>query len=245
MTLKLVEYMLSFLISFNLFQCREKNIENYKLLASLPNENIKLYAVDWKEVEYKQTGVYEKILIQINEKQKEFSWIVDINPSFAPELILSDIDNDNKNELIVLITKYTGTEVNIQEVHVFKLNNFEEIQIVSLEEIIEKNVKTKIDQGNDSVSIEVSIGDYKFLTKAKKNSAVFWFTDIYFGNHINYYVVNNTLVARVKANVSPTLAVGDIIIAYTFKDNLMKPVSIKFDVINNQNIFLTSLSLKN
>lgn len=237
MNLKLIEYMLSFLISFNLFQYKEGNVENYKLLASLPGENIKLYAVDWKEAAYKQTGVYEKILIQINEKQKEFSWIVDINPSFAPELILSDIDNDNKNELIVVTTKYTGTEVNIQEVHVFKLNNFEEIQIVNLEEIIKKNVQTKIDQGTDTISIEVSIGDYKFLTRAKKDSAVFWFTDVYFGNHINYYVVNKTLVAKVRANVSPTLAVGDIIIEYTFKDNLMKPGSIKFDVINNQNIF--------
>lgn len=231
MFLNLMSCMLSFLISFNLFQYKE----NYRLLASLPGENIKLYAVDWKEAE--QTGVYEKILIQINENQKEFSWIVDMNPSFAPKLILSDINNDNKNELIVITTKYTGTEVNIQEVHIFKLNNFEEIQIVNLDDVIKKNVHTKIDQDTDPISIEVSIGDYKFLTRAKKNSAIFWFPDVYFGSHINYYVVNKKLVAKARANVSPTLAVGDIIIEYIFKDNMMKQGSIKFDVINNQNIF--------
>ncbi len=77
---------------------------------------------------------------------------------------------------------------------------------------------------------------------AKKDSAVFWFTDAYFGSHINYCVINKTLVARARANVSPTLSVGEVVIEYMFKYNMMKPSSIKFEVFDNPNVFFNYLS---
>ncbi|EGT3617308.1 hypothetical protein FHH43_13940, partial [Clostridium perfringens] len=85
------------------------------VLAAIPKEYIYLYALDSDEGK----GVYQEILLDVKGKQKIFNWIVDSGLSFRPELILSDINNDNKKELIIITTKWTGTETNVQEVHIF------------------------------------------------------------------------------------------------------------------------------
>ncbi len=230
MFFKLMCYMLPFVISFNLFKFEENHVEDYKLLASTPEGNIKLYAMDWKEEEIRQSGVYEKILLQINESKKEFSWKVDVGLAFAPELILSDVNNDNKDELLVITTKWTGTEVSIQEVNIFKVDNFEEIKMVDPLDEIKSKVHTGLNQDLDPVIINISIGNSKFSTRVKKNSVGFWFTDVYFGNVINYSVVNKTLIATVAAQVSPSLFIGEVVIEYIFEDNMLKPNSIRFNV---------------
>ncbi|EGT3616949.1 hypothetical protein FHH43_12020, partial [Clostridium perfringens] len=76
------------------------NIDTSVLLAAIPNEFIYLYALDSDEGK----GVYQEILLDVKGKQKIFNWIVDSGLSFRPQLILSDINNDNKKELIIITT---------------------------------------------------------------------------------------------------------------------------------------------
>lgn len=230
MFFKLMCYMLPFVISFNLFQFKESDVDDYKLLSSTSEGNIKLYAIDWKEEEIRQSGVYEKILLQINENKKEFFWKVDVGLAFAPELILSDVNNDNKDELIVITTRGTGSEVSIQEVHIFKVDNFEEIKMVDPLDEIKNKVHTELNEDSDPVIINISIGNSKFSTRLKKDSVGFWFEDVYFGNVINYSVANKILIATVAAQVSPSLFLGEVVIEYMFEDNMLKPNSIGFNV---------------
>lgn len=230
MFFKFMRFMMPFVISFNLFQFKENHGEDYKLLSSTSEGNIKLYAVDWKDEEIRQSGVYEKILLQINENKKEFSWKVDVGLAFAPELILSDVNNDNKDELIVITTKWTGTEVSIKEIHIFKVDNFEEIEVVEPLEEIKNKVHTELHEDSDPVIINISIGNSKFSTRLKKDSVGFWFEDVYFGNVINYSVANKRLIATVAAQVSPSLFFGEAVIEYIFEDGVLRTSSIRFNV---------------
>ena len=108
------------------------NSKNQVLLSEIPNEDIYLYALDSDEGK----SVYEDILLNVKGKKKRFKWIVDSGLSFRPELILTDINNDGKKELVIIITTGHGTGINTQEVHIFKEETLEEIKVQNPFDII-------------------------------------------------------------------------------------------------------------
>lgn len=214
------------------------NVKNHKLLASIPDENIKLYAVDWKEAELKHTGAYKEVLLDIKGKQRYFpSWMVDTNESFKPSLILSDINNDGKKELIVISTSATGTGVHVDNVHVFNVDTFTEVHVANPIEAIYHNVKTNITKENGLVTIALNVKGNIFTAKSKESSAGIWLDDVHFGNGIRYYVNNNKLYAKLDAQVGASLFAGKITIDYVFKDKMMDTNDIRFEGFKDNDMF--------
>lgn len=213
------------------------NIKDYKLLSSIPEENIHLYAIDWKEEEIKHRGVYREILLDLKGKLHYFPWTVDSGEAFKPRLILSDINNDGVRELIVITTTGTGTGIFIQEVHIFNVDTFTDINVMHPIEVMYQNVKTKITKNKDIINITINIKDNIFITTAKESSAGIWSDDVGFGGRIEYDVVDNKLIAKVGAQVSLSLYVGQIKIQYIFKNKRMEPNNITFEKFQGSNIF--------
>lgn len=213
------------------------NVEDYTLLASLPESKIYLYAMDWKEEDKKQSGVYRDILLDLNGKQRYFPWRVDTNPTFKPQLILSDINADGIKELIVIITTDTGTGILIQEVHVFDVDTYNDIRVMDPIEAVYQNVKTKMTNKNGLISIIINIKGKTFTTTAKESSAESWLNDVSFGSHIEYEVVDNKLIARVGAQVSFSLTVGELVMEYAFKNKRMEVTDINYKEFKDSNIF--------
>ncbi|ELC8405827.1 hypothetical protein ACSXAC_15555 (plasmid) [Clostridium perfringens] len=212
----------------------DKNINTPILLAEIANENIFLYALDSDEGK----GVYEEILLDVKGKQKKFNWIVDSGLSFRPELILSDINNDNKKELIIILTKWTGTETNIQEVHIFTLDNLEEIKVQDPLDIISKNILTKVKKTQNTVNINLNINGKNININGKNinifyNESVFkkhWRDDLFFGNYIKYELIDGKLNVSVGAQVSFITYVGEVKIKYKFENNMLIADKIDFEV---------------
>ena len=210
------------------------NIDTSVLLAAIPNEFIYLYALDSDEGK----GVYQEILLDVKGKQKIFNWIVDSGLSFRPQLILSDINNDNKKELIVITTKWTGTEINVQEVHIFNIDTLEEIKVQDPLDIIAKNVKTKVNKTKDTIDIKININGKETNIDGKNinmlyNESLFkkhWRDNIYFGNYINYELTNGKLKASIGGQVSFITYVGEVKVEYKFENNMLVADKIDFEI---------------
>ena len=125
-------------------------INEYDEIAKSDKVDVTIYAK-------KMNGLYTdfKIDFQGNILSKPY-WLNTTNPTWSPEIIYEDINRDGKKELIIFLTKGTGTGVLEREVHVFQIQQqkFDKIQIVVPVEVLVddpiaillKNVKTELTQ---------------------------------------------------------------------------------------------------
>jgi len=224
------------IIAISLFAVLTKTnamVNEYDEIAKSDKVDVTLYAK-------KMNGVYTdfKIDFQGGVLSRPY-WINTTSPTWSPQIIYEDINKDGKNELIIILTKGTGTGTGIlkQEVHVFQIQNQrinEELVEVPVEVLVDdpiaivlKNVKTEL-LPNKAI---ISIGEKKYAidTKPLKIEHEHLFPDIYFGNLINFEVNANQLIAKVGGKISSAGgSIGDIQITYMFKDKMYQANSIEF-----------------
>lgn len=210
------------------------NSENKVLLSEIPNEDISLYALDSDEGK----GVYEDILLNVKGKKKKFNWSVDSGLSFRPEFVLSDMNNDGKKELIIIITTGHGTGIYTKEAHIFKVDTLEEIQVQDPLEIISKNIKTKVYKDESNVKVCININGKEYMINSKKLNEIYSeqnnkknFGDtLFFRDFIMYEVKNGKLIATVGGDIFFWNYIVNIKIEYKFADNRFVSDKIYFDV---------------
>lgn len=163
-------------------------------------------------------------------------WINTTSPTWLPEIINQDINGDGKKELFIILTRGTGTGVLEREVHVFHIQNqrlgkmfFDgpvEVLVDDPIAIVIKNVKTGLSADNATVSI----GDKKYTIEIKSLGIQpeVLFSDIYFGNSVDFEIKDNQLVAKVGGIISPSGYIGIIEITYMFKNKMYQAKSIDF-----------------
>lgn len=207
--------------------------EIQKVVASIPESGITLSAVE------NDNGMYEDFTLEINESKRYFDWENVINPTYAPELLLSDINDDGEKELIIILTTGYGTGVHYTNAHVINPETFTETYIDDPRAIILKNVKTKISENK----VEIDIGDEKTvidIDREKMDSETdseHFFSDVSFKHYRTFQVIDDKLRVSLGARISPTDFIGDVKITYTLKDNMYQASEIKFEKIDNQWFF--------
>ncbi|MGE7915787.1 hypothetical protein [Lysinibacillus xylanilyticus] len=222
------------IIAISLFAVLTKTnamVNEYDEIAKSDKVDVTLYAK-------KMNGVYTdfKIDFQGGVLKRPY-WINTTSPTWSPQIIYEDINKDGENELIIILTKGTGTGILEQEVHVFQIQNQrinEELVEVPVEVLVDdpiaivlKNVKTEL-LPNKAI---ISIGEKKYAIdiKSLKIEPEHLFSDIYFGNLINFEVKENHLIAKIGGKISPAGgSIGDIQITYMFKDKMYQAKSIEF-----------------
>ena len=222
------------IIALSLFSVLSKAIattNEYDEIAKFDEVDVTLYAK-------KMNGLYTDFKIDFKGSilSKPY-WMNTTNPTWSPEIIYEDISQDGKKELVIILTKGTGTGVLEREVHIFHLQErkLDQMQIeVPVEVLVDdpiailfKNVKTELSPNKASVSI----GDKKYTIDIKPLGIEpkHLFGDIYFGNIINFEIRDNQLIAKIGGQISPTGGyIGDIQIAYIFKDKMYQAKSIEF-----------------
>jgi hypothetical protein len=83
------------------------DVDETRMITEIPNSGIKLYYVKVDE----DFGNYRGFILQINDRKKYFRWENVTNPSYGPKLMLSDLDKDGKEELIIQLCKGYGTGI--------------------------------------------------------------------------------------------------------------------------------------
>lgn len=194
------------------------------VVAKLDKDNITIYAKE-------KDGLFQDFKIDFKGKSySRPSWVNVTNPAYAPQIHYEDINNNGKNELIVILTKGYGTGVLDQEVHVFHIdtNHFEEVLVDHPMAIINKNVKASLTSSKAEIMIgkkhdAINVKELKLLPETM-------FNEIYFGSIINYGVKNNQLIATLHPQLSPGAFVGSIVITYEYRDHMYQAKSIEFQL---------------
>jgi hypothetical protein len=200
-----------------------------EIVATYKKAKATLYAT-------KREGNLEKFRLEIDRETRWFPyWRNSDTPAFGPRFFHEDINQDGKKELVIILTTGHGTGVLITEAHVLQKTqtNIGEIYMEKLIDnplaIINKNVKTK-KLLNDQV--EIGIGKKKTIDNIYKYLG---------GEHIEFSVYNNELVAFISGQVSPPPE-GAILITYQFKDNMYQAKKIEY--VKNRPDFIMESSFQ-
>ncbi|MCA1054329.1 hypothetical protein LCM10_04960 [Rossellomorea aquimaris] len=198
-------------------------IKGYERVSGNDEENISLYAK-------KMDDLYRDFKIDIKGVMySQPFWASVTNPSYAPQIICKDINNDHKRELIIVLTKGYGTGVLWEDVHVFDTSttSLNEVIVDHPLAIIHKNVKTKL----TPKEANVIVGDKSYSVditplKIKQQNL---FDHVSFGSTIDYEVKDNQLTVNVGGQISPASSIGSIVINYEYRDDMYQAKSIEFE----------------
>jgi hypothetical protein len=198
------------------------DVNERKLVAEIPNSNIKFYYIKID----KDFGKYIGLILQIDDRKKYNGWDNVTNPAYAPKLMLSDLDRDGKEELIIKLCKGYGTGAYDEEIHIIRKESFNEILVENPSIILHKN---DITLKECPEHFEVLLKNKKItLNKRGKLTSPYSKVGIGWGTDNEYYEVNNnTLFARIPLGIGATSA-GEFIIKYKFKDDIFQMESIDF-----------------
>lgn len=195
-----------------------------KIISSLLEADAKLYP--FQETD----GSYKGFILEIKGERKYFDWENTVNPTYAPKMLYDDINNDGKNELIIILTVATGTGVHIEEPHIITTDTFTEFIVESPQQIIIDNIKSEITDNKDYVNIQITVGDENFSIIKEKAESVNWFSDVVFDNSRYYEIIDGHLTMSMGAQASPGMFIGEIkiIYAFDFKENIFEHETIEF-----------------
>jgi uncharacterized protein (UPF0248 family) len=198
------------------------NVDEKRLIYEIPDSKIKLYYIEHDEGK----GMYRGFLLQINDVKRYFRWENVDNPSRKPQLILSDLDKDGKNELVVILNKGYGTGVQDEEVHVIKQELFF-YEILVENPLIPLHKNVHIEKSPEKVIIKLN---NKKTVLNKKGMTALPSEDLGagYGHHIGFEVNKNTLYSRVLLGVGTNPGVGEFIIKYKYKDEIFQVQCIDF-----------------
>ncbi|WP_285767380.1 hypothetical protein [Peribacillus sp. SI8-4] len=201
-----------------------------KLIISTSQEaNVFLYA---NSIDRKY-GMYRGFDMKIDGETRYFPYWVNVtNPSYAPRILYKDLNQDNRKDLIIVLTKGYGTEVLDNEVHVLNKTQtskgeiYEEVLVDNPVAIIFKNVKTKLTQ-HEAV---VSIGDTKTVMNIENLHIPqdHLFDALAFGSIVKFDVADGHLVASVGGQITPAMFIGTIEITYEYKEKMYQAKKIEF-----------------
>lgn len=210
----------SFVVPISIISAKGKD-KGYDLIAEVPKENIVLYAK-------KDDGLYRDFKIDFKGWIfTESFWINDTNPTYKPQLFYEDLNGDGNKELIVILTLWTGTELHVEEVHVFDYREeygLTEVLIDNPMAIINKNIKSKITPENAELVLNGEV--FKYDTSFIESS--YLSDDISFESIIHYRVINNQLIVESAALITQGSVIGDVIITYEYRDKMYQDKSIEF-----------------
>lgn len=191
--------------SFNL-----KTIEK-RVIGRVAEADITLYATDETD------DMYKGLILKCGNNEEKVSWKNVSNPDCKPILMLADLNKDERDELVVILTTECGEENSISEVHIIDIENWVEIYVNNPIEKINKDVKTTLTP--DIAIIDINNQLTKINIKEYRKS-----TDLYnnikFGDTINFSVNNNILTAEFSVKIAPSVNIGRIFITYEYNGDI-------------------------
>ncbi|MCB2291757.1 hypothetical protein LGK97_18765 [Clostridium sp. CS001] len=197
---------------------------SYKLVASLLDKNIKLFALSSLN-----NDIYDEFLLDVNGKTRGFHWQNVTAIPFAPQLNLSDLNNDNGDELSIILTTGTGSDLHLEDIHILDPITLNEYPITDHLALINEQVNSQITKNDKNVLIRIKLKGNEYLITKNISDAGYWFDNVYFGNSIHWRITNNKIYADVDAQVSPSGFVGTVTIEYKYENAKFILSNISFD----------------
>lgn len=195
-----------------LSEAEKDSAEEGKLVAELPEKAIKLYCMKEEE------GLLKKFILQVKDKTRYFSWENVANPTYSPQLILTDLNKDQEQELMLILVKGTGTGVHVEEIHIIDPQSMIEIEVENPLHVIFKNVKTQL--SSEKVEIIIKGKSTTLGSEYIEPESDQLFADVAFGSIIDFEAEDNKLRAVIPGQIGMSSFVGDINIEYIFNGKM-------------------------
>lgn len=200
-------------------------------IAVAPEDSsVQLYAVSPSQ------GLFLSAVLKIGPQRRTFRWSGSAEISTAPQLYYKDVNMDGAREAVVIITRASGTGVELQELHVVNSQTMEEYVVESAADAVSRRVQSVVElRGrNQQVHIAVTIDGATTYTMDPKASA-FYDDPAQFTKHLDfssvvmYDTAQPSLRAIVSGSVSPTEFVGDLKLKYVYEHEQFRVGPIEFE----------------
>ncbi|MDD4729734.1 MAG: hypothetical protein PHN55_13435 [Dysgonamonadaceae bacterium] len=206
---KIIAMIICFIFVLALVGCSQKEpsiVNTYEVTATeLTNEyfdNDKLVTLVGND---EADGMYTKMSVYTKDKNKVFQWSNVTNPTYAPTINIADVDDDGKEEVIIILTIGYGTGVLQQEIRLLNMEDLSEISIQNPVEAINEKITSTIIKGGDKVNVTVK-WDGKMIDQSyyNPNYSGFWFEEVSFGDRVSYDIIEDKIIASVLGAISPS-----------------------------------------
>lgn len=183
-------------------------IEVEKSLNESSVDNVTLY------VSGENDGMYQEMIVRTKDKIVTFPWINVANPTYAPTLNVADVNDDGKDEVIIILTTDYGTGIWKQEIHVLNLEDLTEINVENPIQSVNKKITSNITKRDNKIDIVIN-WDGNILNKSYNESdSSIWFEEVAFDSIINYEVIGNKITTTVFGSATPSKFVIKVIVEY-------------------------------
>lgn len=170
-------------------------------------------------------GLYRGITVKTKDKSQYFSsWTNVSNPTYNPTIRIADVDDDGKDEIVILLVTSYGTGVHWEKIHILNLEDLTELNIEDPLEVINNRVSSLININNNKVNIMIKWDGNIFEKTFDASYASRWLDKISFNSIIHYEIENNRIVAKLFGQMSPA---GFPVIAVLEYDVNLKVIDIK------------------
>lgn len=176
------------------------------------------------------------MILSVNGQNLVFDWENGVSLSYLPQLEYVDLNDDKKEELVVILTHAAGTGSVIQSAHVINPENLDEYVLEDPIDAIESQVEiTKLSPQEE----EIKIGKEKTRVNLKELAIIppidEMTSDVLYENYIKYEVTeNNVLRAIVGVELKSLSYLGYLEIDYSFHGNRLKSEHIAFRTIQKK-----------
>lgn len=198
------------------------DIEIPHAIASNPHSKVYLYPFECSK------ALIKGFILESNGQRKYFDWINIAKPGWEPQLECLDIDNDQKDEIVIILTEAEGTGLLLSQIHILDIDTLQEIPVENPLNYINKQVHTSITKILNELEISVKIGEKEsYLCKRELPGSAN--ENIYFGSIIKFELEDQNLCCSVPGAYSPAGFVGDFRIYYVY-DSVTKSMK-AFNII--------------
>ncbi|PWW38089.1 MULTISPECIES: hypothetical protein [Paenibacillus] len=192
------------------------------LLSETSDKKIAIYGVQDKA----QKDMFSSLDVVINGETKTFNWINVTNPSFYPQISVVDLNADGKDEIVIVLTKGTGTGVHDSEVHVLK-SDFTEISVSDPRKFVLSNIKVDLKTDKGIRKYTLSVDGQEHLFEFSESDSNDWFEQPTVQNILKFGIKDNQLIAELPIQISTGNYLGDAIVRFAFVNGKLEPSKIE------------------
>lgn len=196
----------------------ESKVKKENLIAELKDKEISLY-YDKKVTSDMLEGFY----LKIGNDVKYFDWNNIDKSGFYPTISLIE-----DKYIAIICTLGEGSGLDVQQLHLINKDSLKEITYQDPLKVISNNVKTEIQA--PSINIKINNNEWTSSYPNVKNFSNF-FENISYENMITYDIQDSSFRVILKAQVSPSLFIGEFEINYIMDDEEAEfiPATINFN----------------
>lgn len=204
------------------------NLKEAKLVKSLLEEDINLYALNAKA--YEKSSAYKEILLIAKRDVRYYPCLI-VDKNYGCRLELNDLDSDGKKELILITSPGGGAGSHEETIYVYRItpsNYLYDIYVMDPFEGMYQNVKSEMTKENGIVTININVGG-KVFTLKEKESILDWGDEVYFGAAWYYNVADNKLNVDMNVTVGNNVLVGKLKMDYVYENKRLKINNVTFE----------------